>query len=334
MFHIGPHMITGKAILAPMAGVSDRAQRKICLEKGAAYAVGEMLISDTKLWNSQKSRSRLSLSESEALNVVQIAGAEPDKMAEAATRAQAHGASIIDINMGCPAKKVCNKASGSALLRDEALVASILDTVVRSCDIPVTLKYRTGWSSDQKNACHIGELAESLGVKALTLHGRTRECRFKGEAEYDTIAELKRRVSIPVIANGDITSAAKAKAVLAHTQADAVMIGRAAQGNPWIFSEINAAVDGKTSQRPKFSEIKATILMHLSEIYALYGEIKGCRIARKHIAWYLERPFFRTHAEASNTLRQSCNRITESNRQLKTVRTFFEQIDLLEELAA
>ena len=239
MFQIGPHTIDSQVILAPMAGVTDLPFRRLCKRLGAGMVVSEMITADTRLWHTRKSSYRLQKDQNDSLNVVQIAGGDPEMMAEAARVNAANGAHIIDINMGCPAKKVCNVAAGSALLKDEKKVAEILQAVVNAVDIPVTLKIRTGWDKENRNAVDIAKIAENSGIQALTIHGRTRECKFKGEVEYDTIAEVKSNIQIPVIANGDIDSPEKAKQVLDYTNADAIMIGRAAQGRPWIFREIN-----------------------------------------------------------------------------------------------
>jgi tRNA-dihydrouridine synthase B len=271
-----------------MAGVSDLPMRKLCLAAGAGLAFGEMLISDTRHWNSRKSCARLTVESGSTPIALQIAGSDPGLMAQAAKACVDAGAQIIDINMGCPAKKVCNRAAGSALLRDEHLVGQILDAVVGAVRVPVTLKIRTGWCLHSRNAVAVARLAEQAGIAALTVHGRSRACRFAGPVEYTTIAEVVAAVSIPVIANGDITCAAQAKAVLEQTCAAGIMIGRAAQGNPWVFRAINSFLN--YAQAPAAvtpAEALSTVLHHLEGIYALYGQEAGVRIARKHFAWYL-----------------------------------------------
>ncbi len=284
---IGPYILENKTIVAPMAGVTDRPFRQLCKKMGAAMAVSEMVTSDPRLYGTEKTQRRTN-HEGEVQPVsAQIAGADPRMLAEAARHNVGTGAQIIDINMGCPAKKVCNVQAGSALLKDEALVGQILDAVVQAIQVPVTLKIRTGWDGHSKNAVRIARIAESAGVMALTVHGRTRACGFAGEAEYDTIAAVKSAVSIPVIANGDIASPEKALAVLLATQADAIMIGRAAQGRPWIFREINHYLDtGRRVPAPTAEEIREVLTRHLEELYAFYGEHTGVRVARKHIGWY------------------------------------------------
>ena len=256
-FFIGPHFVAGRAVLAPMAGLTDQAFRNLCRDQGAALAVSEMTTADTRLWNTPKSRSRLRLDGENGLKVVQMAGSIPEQMAEAARAVTARGADIIDINMGCPAKKVCNRLAGSALLQDETLVSEILHAVVGATDLPVTLKTRTGWDEDHRNGPRVAEIAESAGIQALTVHGRTRACMFRNSAEYDTIRTIKQSVSIPVIANGDIDSAEKAMHVLHHTGADAVMIGRGALGRPWIFRQINAFLNAHSeSAQPNSDRVK------------------------------------------------------------------------------
>ncbi len=286
---IGPYQIDNPVVLAPMAGVTDQPFRHLCRQLGAGLVVAEMLTANTALWNTPKSlRRRLHGDEPEP-RMVQIAGGDAAMLADAARMAVADGAQIVDINMGCPAKKVCNKAAGSALLRDEALVADILRAVVAAVDVPVTLKIRTGWSPEARNGVAIARLAEDCGIAALAVHGRTRADRFNGAAEYDTIAAIRQAVRIPVIANGDITTPQQARAVLAHTGADAVMIGRAAQGNPWIFREINHFLaTGEEMPPPDAAEQHAVLQAHLDALYRHYGEFMGVRIARKHAGWYLD----------------------------------------------
>ena len=285
---IGPHLLESPVIAAPMAGVTDQPFRNLCRKLGAALAVSEMVTSNTKLWKSKKTQFRLNHIGEDAPRAVQIAGTDPIQMAEAAKLNADLGAEIIDINMGCPAKKVCKAAAGSALLRDEPLVASILHTVVTSVDIPVTLKIRTGWSEESKNAIQIARIAEEHGIQALTIHGRTRNDFFNGVAEYETIAEVKSAIKIPIIANGDIDSPKKAFEVLKFTHADAVMIGRAAQGSPWIFREIAHYLRTKEEMPPPtIKERKDILLEHLGELYNFYGEERAVRLARKHVSWYL-----------------------------------------------
>lgn len=289
---LGAHTFDTPLILAPMAGVSDRVLRALCRARGADYAPSEMTSAVPALRDTAQTRRRLDLCADLSPRIVQIAGADPDEMALAAKAAVAAGAEIVDINMGCPAKRVCHRQAGSALLRDEPLVARILAAVVSAVDTPVTLKTRTGWSPSERNAVRIARLAEAQGIAALTLHGRTRACAYQGDAEYDTIAAVKAAVSIPVIANGDITSPAKARAVLAHTRADGLMIGRAAQGDPWIFSRIRATLtSGVEPPPPDYATVRATLLEHLERLYALYGEAHGVRIARKHAGAYFVRWF-------------------------------------------
>jgi len=289
VLQIGRYKITTPLVLAPMAGVTDRPFRALCRSFGAGLTVAEMVTSDQSLWNTQKSRLRLPHADEPEPRMVQIAGGDPQMLAAAAQANVKLGAQIIDINMGCPAKKVCKKAAGSALLRDEKLVAEILAAVVAAVDVPVTLKIRTGWSANHKNAVTIAQLAEQEGIQALTVHGRTREDRFKGEAEYDTLAEVCQAVSFPVIANGDINSPQKAKEVLDKTGATAVMIGRAAQGKPWIFSQIKSWLeDQQLIPDPEPIEIHSIISQHLKGLYLTYGDFMGTRVARKHFGWYLQ----------------------------------------------
>ncbi len=288
MIKIGPYSVEQPTILAPMAGVTDRPFRQLCREMGAGLVVSEMVTSDVRLWNTRKSQLRLDHSGEQAPRSVQIAGGDPEMLAEAARMNAAQGAQIIDINMGCPAKKVCNKAAGSALLKDEPLVADILQAVVAAVDIPVTLKIRTGWSPEHRNGVTIAKMAQDAGIQALAVHGRTRADAYRGDAEYDTIAEIRQAISIPLFANGDITSPEKAKFVLDYTGADAVMIGRAAQGRPWIFREINHyLVTGEKLPEPDIDTVYRLLNQHLSALYAFYGDYMGVRIARKHVNWYL-----------------------------------------------
>lgn len=329
MFRIGPFTIAQPTILAPMAGVTDLPFRRLCRELGAGLVVSEMVTSDVRLWNSRKSRQRLIHRDEPEPRAVQIAGAEPVMMAEAARANVALGAQIIDINMGCPAKKVCKKAAGSSLLRDEALVADILHSVVAAVDVPVTLKIRTGWSSQHRNATTIARLAADCGIAALSVHGRTRECRFNGAAEYDTIAEIVSAVAIPVFANGDIDSPQKAKQVLEYTGAAAVMIGRSAQGRPWIFREINHYLaSGDILPAPKPAEIRELLLRHVNALHSYYGNYLGVRIARKHVGWYLQT------LNAGNNCRATFNQLTEPQQQLEYIEHLFSKPVQIQEQAA
>ena len=288
-FSIGPHKLDNGLILAPMAGITDRPFRQLCRELGAGLAVAEMLTSDTSLWHTEKSKRRLPHADDGTPISVQIAGSDPLQMAHAAKANVALGAQIIDINMGCPAKKVLKKAAGSALLRDPKLVKDILEAVVGAVEVPVTLKIRTGWSKDERNGVDIANIAQDAGIKALAVHGRTRACGFKGEVEYDTIAAIKESLDIPVIANGDINTKEDAAKVLLHTHADGLMIGRGAQGNPWLFQQMHHYLKyGTELEAPSQLFIWQTLKQHLLGLYKLYGEVMGPRIARKHVGWYLK----------------------------------------------
>jgi len=307
---IGPYLIDPPLVLAPMAGVTDLAFRRLCRRFGAGLAVSEMTSVDPRMWKTEKSRTRMSHADERAPISVQIAGGDPAQMADAARYNVRLGAQIIDINMGCPAKKVCNADAGSALLRDEALVARICEAVVKAVDVPVTLKIRTGWSRAERNGVQIAKIAENAGIAALAVHGRSREDRFEGVAEYETIAEIKRSISIPLIANGDIRNADDARHVAQYTGADALMIGRAAQGRPWIFQELAAALGARPAAEFDPSMIGALLLEHLDGIYSLYGETNGVRIARKHIRWYCQdsdrgEDFWRTVCEVDSAREQS-----------------------------
>ncbi|MGJ8646373.1 tRNA dihydrouridine synthase DusB [Marinomonas colpomeniae] len=317
-FAIGPYCVDKPIILAPMAGVTDLPFRRLCHDQGAGLVVSEMVTSDVRLWNTNKSRHRLIHDAEVSPRSVQIAGGDPEMMAEAAQQNVELGAQIIDINMGCPAKKVCNKAAGSALLKDEALVREILESVVNSVSVPVTLKIRTGWSLDQKNGLVIAKMAEDIGIKALAIHGRTRECKFQGQVEYDTIAEIKHHLSIPVFANGDIKDPETAKFVKDYTKADGIMIGRAAQGRPWIFREINHYLEtNELLAPPSLLEVKQLVINHVSALHQFYGDYLGVRIARKHIGWYLQ-----TLADKTQ-FRSLFNRIDNTQEQLDKLEEFF-----------
>ena len=290
MIQIGPYTLNSQVVLAPMAGVTDRPFRLLCRHYGAAMTPSEMLTSNIQLWNSEKNRLRREHAGETSPRVIQIAGSDPQMMAEAARLNVDQGAQIIDINMGCPAKKVLRKAAGSALLRDEKLVKDILQSVVNAVTVPVSLKIRTGWNPANRNGTTIAKIAEDTGIKSLAVHGRTRECMFKGEVEYDTIAAIKEVVEIPVFANGDIDSPQKAADVLFHTRANGVMIGRAAQGRPWVFQEIDHYLKHQELlAEPSLNEKLALILTHLENLYDFYGSFKGVLIARKHVAWYCQR---------------------------------------------
>ncbi|MBS0577089.1 MAG: tRNA dihydrouridine synthase DusB [Proteobacteria bacterium] len=284
---IGPYRIEPRVVLAPMAGVTDKPFRMLCKRLGAGLCVSEMTISDPRFWSTRKSFTRMDHADEPAPVSVQIAGTEPGQLANAARYNVEHGAQIIDINMGCPAKKVCNAWAGSALMREPMRVARILDAVVAAVDVPVTLKIRTGWDHAHRNALEIARIAQDAGIAALSVHGRTRDQLYNGQAEYDTIAAVKAAVTIPVLANGDIDSPQRARFVLDHTGADAVMIGRAAQGRPWIFREIaHFLATGESLAPPSLDEVRAILLGHLHALHDFYGEPAGVRIARKHLGWY------------------------------------------------
>jgi tRNA-dihydrouridine synthase B len=302
-----------------MAGVTDRPFRSLCKKMGAGMAVSEMVASNSLLWGSEKTIRRGNHEGEVEPKVIQIAGAAPEMMAEAAKYNVDKGAHIIDINMGCPAKKICNVAAGSALLKDEPLVAKILDAVVKAVDVPVTLKIRTGWNTENRNALRIARIAEDHGIQSLAMHGRTRACMYHGDAEYDTIRAVKASVRIPVVANGDIDTPEKAKYVLEYTGADAVMIGRAAQGRPWIFREIQHFLEtGEHLPPPEVSEIRDVLIEHLHDLYAFYGMERGARVARKHIAWYTK------GLRNSAVFRARMNQLESASDQLAAVAEFFD----------
>lgn len=322
---IGSYLLENNLFLAPMAGVTDLPFRKICKSMGAGVVVGEMVASDPTLRNSKKSQLRLRHDDDgeTGIRVVQIVGSEPQMLAQAAEYNVSKGAEIIDINMGCPAKKVCKKAAGSALLRDPALVSEILNAVVNAVDVPVTLKIRTGWDAQNKNGVEIAKIAEQMGIQSLAVHGRTRACRFKGEVEYDTIAQIKQAVSIPVVANGDIDSAQKAKQILDYTGADGLMIGRAAQGRPWIFREINHYLQTGELLKPiSMLEIESILLGHIAALHEFYGELQGVRVARKHLAWYL------LGDESAKPISKVFNQIVSAKRQLDFLTSYFKQMKI------
>ncbi|VXC56764.1 tRNA-dihydrouridine synthase B [Pseudomonas sp. 9AZ] len=317
---IGPYTLPNSLILAPMAGVTDQPFRQLCKRMGAGLVVSEMVTSDVRLWNTRKSSLRMMHSGDPEPRSVQIAGGDPEMLAEAARRNVEMGAQIIDINMGCPAKKVCNKAAGSALLKDEVLVREILQAVVAAVDVPVTLKIRTGWDRENKNGIAVAKIAEDAGIVALAVHGRTRADLYMGEAEYDTIAAIKQAVSIPVLANGDIDSPQKAKMVLAATGADGLLIGRAAQGRPWIFREIEHYLrTGEQLPAPSLLEVERILLEHLAALHAFYGDVMGVRIARKHVSWYL------ATLPGAREFRAQFNRLDSTDAQCTNVREFFSE---------
>jgi len=316
---IGRHILPSNVVLAPMAGVTDRAFRRLCRRFGAGLAASEMLTADVRLWDTPKSRRRMDHGDEPSPRVVQIAGYDPSMMADAARRNVDAGAEIIDINMGCPAKKVCNRLAGSALLQDEALVARILQAVVCAVSVPVTLKTRTGWNREHKNGVHIASIAEDSGIQALAIHGRTRADRYEGEAEHDTVASIKARIKIPVFANGDIDSPQRARHVLERTGCDGIMIGRAAQGRPWIFDEVNFFLSsGEMRGVLALEKVRDIMRAHLEDLYALYGDTTGVRVARKHLSWY-----FRQHP-GQEALRDRLVKIETPQEQLSTLLANFD----------
>ena len=328
MFNIGPYQIQNQTVLAPMAGVTDLPFRRLCRKMGAGLVVSEMVAADPNTWSTRKSRLRVQFGDEPAPRSVQIAGYDPQMMAEAALFNVQLGAEIIDINMGCPAKKVCKRASGSALLQNPELVESILTAVVSAVDVPVTLKIRTGWDRQNRNADTIARIAEDSGVAALAVHGRTKACRFVGEVEYDTIAKVVDAVSIPVLANGDITDPQRAVSVLKHTGAAAVMIGRAAQGNPWIFNQINHFLKyDQPLSPPSMEECSQVMSEHLLALHEFYGETGGVRISRKHIGWYINPlPGGKEFTRVFNTLET-----TEQQRHF--LQSFFLNLNCEEQVA-
>lgn len=315
---IGSYILKNRLVLAPMAGVTDNPYRQLCKQLDAGLAVSEMISSNSLLWGSEKTKRRANHDGETEPRCVQIVGATPNLLAKAAQHNVENGAQIIDINMGCPAKKICHVMAGSALLKNETLVEKILGAVVKAVAVPVTLKIRTGWDTAHRNGVRIAQIAEGAGIQAIAVHGRTRACAFSGEAEYDTIAEIKAKVKIPVIANGDIRTPEKAKYVLDYTGADAVMIGRAALGNPWIFREINHYLTtGEKLPPPTIIEIRDTLLEHLNMLYQFYGEYTGIRIARKHLSWY-------SKGQPHGTVfRNTINRVESRAEQIDLVHQFF-----------
>jgi tRNA-dihydrouridine synthase B len=327
MLRIGDIELEGKLLLAPMAGITDLPFRILCRQFGAALAISEMTSANSKVWETRKSRHRLCLDGEAFPRSVQIAGSEPDEMAAAARMAVAAGADIVDVNMGCPAKKVLRKLAGSALLQDEDLVGRILRAVTSAVDVPVSLKMRTGWNTDNRNALSIAALAEDAGIRAISIHGRTRACRFSGSAEFETIRAVKAAVSVPVIANGDIATAEQAADVLAYTNADAIMIGRASQGQPWLFREIGDHLEN----RPSTTEVTASgrrdiMLAHLDAIHQFYGKDLGVRVARKHLAWYCQR--LGQGSTRAAELRSALVRAENSTAQVQLIETYFDGRDM------
>lgn len=317
---IGQYEIKNRIFLAPMAGITDQPFRRLCSQLGAGLTFSEMMSTNPDVWHTEKSRLRLAHHEEIGINAVQIAGSDPFEMAEAAKVNVEYGADIIDINMGCPAKKVNKKMAGSALLREPELVAQILDAVVNAVDVPVTLKIRTGWDLENRNCLTIAKIAEQAGIKALTIHGRTRSCLFNGEAEYESIKAVKQAVSIPIIANGDIISAEKAKSVLDYTNADAVMIGRGSFGNPWLFKEINDFFEtGQYSTLPE-NEKYQLMFKHIEDLHHFYGEEKGYRIARKHVGWYVEQ------LQPESNFKRTFNTLSSTKEQLNALEDFVKSI--------
>ena len=315
---IGPYELSSPFVLAPMAGVTDAPFRRLCRRFGAGMTTSEMTTADISLWTTPKSRRRLDLDLDAEPIAVQIAGSEPDQLATAAQACVQRGAQIIDINMGCPAKKVCRKLAGSALLKDEKLVAAILEAVVQAVPVPVTLKFRTGWDQENRNALEIARIAEDRGVVALAIHGRTRACRYSGEAEFETIAAVKEAVSIPVIANGDITTLEKSLEVLHVTNADGLMIGRGAQGRPWVFRELSALLDpAAVNTKLEKNELRDIMIGHLDDLHRFYGDVTGVRVARKHLTWYCN------SLHDADEFRHQVVRVEQASEQIRLTREFF-----------
>ncbi|MDZ4261954.1 MAG: tRNA dihydrouridine synthase DusB [Pseudomonadota bacterium] len=318
---IGPYTLKNNLVLAPMAGVTDRPFRQLCKQLGAGMAVSEMVSSNSLLWGSEKTKRRANHDGESEPKSVQIMGADPKLMAEAARYNADQGAQIIDINMGCPAKKVCNVAAGSALLQHETLVKEILEAVVAAVEIPVTLKIRTGWDTANRNGVTIARIAQESGIQALAIHGRTRACGYSGDAEYETIAAIKQAINIPVLANGDITTPEKARLVLEKTGVDGLMIGRAAQGRPWIFRELeHFLLTGEKLPEPHITEVRDILMGHLHNLYEFYGERTGILMARKHISWYSK------GQRDGASFRQAVNKVETIDEQLKMTEAFFEHL--------
>lgn len=322
--HIGPYRLESNLILAPMAGITDRPFRELCKQFGAGLAVSEMVASNPALRHHKKTLLKADHSGESGIRSVQILGTDPNQMADAAIFNAERGAQIIDINMGCPAKKVCSVAAGSALLRDEALVKRILDAVVNAVDVPVTLKIRTGWDRNNRNALTIAKIAEDAGIATLTVHGRTRACKFEGRAEHETVKQVKQSVGIPIIANGDITTPEQAKSVLDATGVDAIMIGRGAQGNPWLFRQILHFINtGQHLEKPNLFEIQRILLEHLDQLYGFYGNASGVRIARKHIAWY-----FNHLGSVADDVKSAVNQAQSPSEQITLINSAFNLLTI------
>jgi tRNA-dihydrouridine synthase B len=308
-------------MLAPMAGITDQPFRQLCCQMGAGLAVSEMLSANPKVWNTDKSKLRMVHSSEAGIRSVQIAGSDPDELAFAANFNVENGAQIIDINMGCPAKKVNKKLAGSALLKEPSLVEQIVKSVVEAVDVPVTLKIRTGWCENTRNGVEIAKIAEHNGIQSLAVHGRTRSDFYKGDAEYDTIKAIKQAVSIPVVANGDVTNAKKAEQVLDYTGADAIMVGRGAQGRPWIFREINHYLEtGQELPEPSMEEVRSILLGHVEELHKFYGDFMGVRIARKHVSWYMQ-----MH-DQEKTFRSKFNGLESTAEQFEALTRYFDNL--------
>lgn len=317
---IGPYTLPSPFVLAPMAGITDAPFRRLCRRFGAGMTTSEMTTADTSLWQTAKSRHRLDLDLDAEPVVVQIAGSDADQLAFAARACVERGAQIVDINMGCPAKKVCRKLAGSALLRDEKLVARILRAVVTAVDVPVTLKIRTGWDPDHRNGVTIARIAEDAGIQSIAIHGRTRACRYRGLAEFETISQIKENVSMPVIANGDVTTPEKSLEVLRLTNSDGLMIGRGAQGRPWIFRELNHFLNNDAPVAPlEKNELRDMMLGHLKELHRFYGDKTGVRVARKHLAWYC------ISLANSDEFRHQAVRVNSASEQLELTREYFDR---------
>jgi tRNA-dihydrouridine synthase B len=325
---IGPYTLDNNLILAPMAGVTDRPFRQLCKKMGAGLVVSEMLSSNPRVWNTTKSQLRMNHEGESGIRSVQIAGSEPFLMAQAAQFNVDNGAQIIDINMGCPAKKVNKKLAGSALLQQPQLVEAIVKAVVDAVKVPVTLKIRTGWDTDNRNGVQIAQIAEANGIQSLAVHGRTRACMYKGNAEYDTIRKIKETISIPVIANGDIMSVDDAKAVLSYTGADGIMIGRGAQGNPWIFRQISYFLStGEYLSEPSIAEKLEVLTQHIHNVQQFYGDTAGVRIARKHVGWYVDK------YDSDRTFRRAFNAIEEGESQIKALVAYFSSLPEQDDLS-